>query len=301
MEIIDNDDNEEPMDISSKLETNNTINEKEIDLSSDCSNQPFLVTTSSVGDSINTVSSSEMHLKQHVTSISSKVGKKRKTTQDFESIRKSCKIDDSYSEWKNAAVTNALSQTKTSFVANSSKSIPLKINTALFNKKRNTVSFSNMKDCRVRKNLNSTKLPHKNVQAPSGASLEQKSTTSYVSMGKKPNIFFVCSVRGCLSTSNSNWLYSLPSEPDHASKWLSSLHEKQLEQLLKLNGSVPSNYLVCEKHFEDRFFKKGQFGKKLNKAGIPTKHLPSSANNAEEYVTDEEASPSATYSDGNIL
>lgn len=263
------------MDISSKLETSMTVSENAIDFSSHSSNQSF----------------NAMHHEPNITSTSCEVGKKRKGIACPKSRKK----------YVNYYEEETPVEKKTRFQASKSRKKYKSYSGGKTPVGRNTRSQTSGIITALSANTSNiyfaaaAPLNTNNIGKPSP--LSKKSHSSIISDSN----FYMCSVRGCLSTNKSKLLYPLPPEPDLALKWLRSLDEKRLAHFLKMNGNVPFNFLVCEKHFEKNLFKKDQFCKKLNKAGIPTKHLPSSENNAEEYVFDEKTFSSATDSAGNIL
>ncbi|KAF2358785.1 Zinc finger C2CH-type [Trinorchestia longiramus] len=87
--------------------------------------------------------------------------------------------------------------------------------------------------------------------------------------------YFICSSEGCMSTSKSHLLYPFPKTPRIALSWLQRSGRENLVHHLGMNGSVPNNFLLCEKHFDDNQFVENTEPKELKKIAMPSLFLTS--------------------------
>lgn len=69
------------------------------------------------------------------------------------------------------------------------------------------------------------------------------------------NAYYICCVQGCTSTNKTCMLYPFPANPQQAEKWLEKCSRPDLIPFLRLNGSVPYNFLMCRKHFHNNQFR----------------------------------------------
>lgn len=155
--------------------------------------------------------------------------------------------------------------------------LPLTVPQNLATQSGNNFSFFNIiENTRNSNNVISTKPSAISKTESKMSNTQPSSKRVTATQNTKPThrqTLYVCSVPGCKSTSKICSLFALPPNPVLAEKWLSSLHQTHLARLLHSNGVIPSNFLVCEKHFEKRFFIQEKLGKKLKLSAIPSRKI----------------------------
>lgn len=66
--------------------------------------------------------------------------------------------------------------------------------------------------------------------------------------------YYLCCSKDCLSTSITRLLFPFPANIQQAKVWLERCGRLELKGLLDSHGSVPHNFMLCEKHFKRNQF-----------------------------------------------